>query len=51
MIPIGQLKEFIKGIFKDKYDVANKFSLMYVKRYTMRLDDFKIFAYYQPPTF
>ncbi|KAF3681082.1 Long chain acyl-CoA synthetase 5 [Capsicum annuum] len=51
MIPIGQLREFIEGTLKDKYDVGTKSSLAYAKPYTARIDSLKMPAGNQPPKF
>ena len=51
MIPIGQLREFIKGTLKYKYDVVTKSSLAYAKPYTARIDSLKMPVGYQPPNF
>ncbi|XP_070029337.1 uncharacterized protein [Nicotiana sylvestris] len=51
MIPIDQLKEFIEGTIKNKYEVAVKSSLTYAKPYTARVDTLKMPAGYQPPKF
>ena len=41
-IPIKQIKEFIIGTIKEKYEVATKSSLTYASPYTTRIDSFKI---------
>ncbi|KAM3285035.1 hypothetical protein P3S67_023834 [Capsicum chacoense] len=51
MIPIVQLREFIEGTLKDKYDIVTKSSLAYAKPYTARIDSLKMSAGYQPPKF
>ncbi|PHT63054.1 hypothetical protein T459_33074 [Capsicum annuum] len=51
MIPIEQLKEFIEGTLKDKYDVVTKSFLTYAKPYTTRIDSLKMPAGYQPLKF
>ena len=51
MIPIGQLKEFIEGTLKDKYDVVTKSSLAYAKPYTARIDSLKMPVGYQSSKF
>ncbi|KAF3652642.1 putative mitogen-activated protein kinase kinase kinase A-like [Capsicum annuum] len=51
MIPIGQLREFIKESLKDKYDVVTKTSFAYAKPYTARINSLKMLAGYQPPKF
>ena len=50
-IPIHQLKDFILGTIKDKYDVPSKSSFTYTKPYTLRNNVLKIPAGYQPPKF
>ncbi|KAI3470776.1 hypothetical protein Pfo_027439 [Paulownia fortunei] len=51
MIPVDQLKEFIMGTIKDKFDGSSKSSLTYVKPYTQRIDNLKMTVGYQPPKF
>ncbi|XP_070032500.1 uncharacterized protein [Nicotiana tomentosiformis] len=51
VIHIDQLKDFIMGTIKDKYDVTAKSSLAYVKPYTSRIDSLKMTGGYQPPKF
>ena len=51
MIPIGQLREFIEGTLKDKYDVVTKSSIAYAKPYTAGIDSLKMPIGYQPPKF
>ncbi|WMV33604.1 hypothetical protein MTR67_026989, partial [Solanum verrucosum] len=51
MIPLDRLKEFFEGTIKDKYEVSTKSSHMYAKPYTVRIDNFKMSAGYQPPKF
>ena len=51
MIPINQIKVFIMGTIKDKYEVATKSSLTYARPYIARIDSLKIPANYQPPNF
>ena len=41
-ISIKQIKDFIKGTIKEKYEVATKSSLTYASPYTTRIDSFKI---------
>ena len=50
-LPSHQLKDFILGTTKDKYDVPSKSSFTYTKPYTLRIDVLKIPAGYQPPKF
>ncbi|KAI3445385.1 hypothetical protein Pfo_002050 [Paulownia fortunei] len=42
LIPVDQLKEFIMGTIKDKFDGSSKSSLTYAKPYTQRIDNFKM---------
>ena len=51
MTPLDCLKEYIEGTIKDNYEVCTKFSHMYDKSYTTRIDIFKMPAGYQPPIF
>ncbi|KAH0781741.1 hypothetical protein KY290_001339 [Solanum tuberosum] len=51
MIPLDRLKEFIEGTIKDKYEVSTKSSHIYVKPYTIRIDNFKMSAGFQPLKF
>ncbi|XP_049394574.1 uncharacterized protein LOC125858824 [Solanum stenotomum] len=50
-IPINQIREFIMGTIKDKYEVATKSSLTYARPYTARIDSLKMPVGYQPPKF
>ena len=50
-IPIHQLKDFILGTIKDKYDVPSKSSFTYTKPYTLIIDVLKMPACYQPQIF
>lgn len=43
MILIDQLKDFIEGPLKDKYDSFTMSSLTYAKTYTTRIDNLKMF--------
>ncbi|XP_012853849.1 PREDICTED: uncharacterized protein LOC105973373 [Erythranthe guttata] len=51
LIPIDQLKEFIMGTIKNKFDEGSKSSSTYTKPYTLRVDDLKMPIGYQPPKF
>ncbi|KAH7865327.1 hypothetical protein Vadar_005207 [Vaccinium darrowii] len=51
MIPMDQLKDFILGTIKDKYEQTPKSFSTYVKPYTRRIDLIKMPAGYQPPKF
>ncbi|CAA0817210.1 Unknown protein, partial [Striga hermonthica] len=51
LIPTDQLKEFIMGTIKDKFDGVSKSSLTYSKPYTQRIDSLKMSIGYQPPKF
>ncbi|KAI3444978.1 hypothetical protein Pfo_001643 [Paulownia fortunei] len=51
LIPVDQLKEFIMGTIKDKFDRSSKSSLTYAKPYTQRIDNLKMIVGYQPPKF
>ncbi|KAL7152972.1 hypothetical protein ABFS83_04G134500 [Erythranthe nasuta] len=51
LIPIDQLKEFIMGTIKDKFNEGSKPSSTYTKPYTLRVDDLKMPTGYQPPKF
>ncbi|KAI3453522.1 hypothetical protein Pfo_010185 [Paulownia fortunei] len=51
LIPVDQLKEFIMGTIKDKFDGSAKSSLTYAKPYTQRIDNVKMIAGYQSPKF
>ncbi|XP_012849590.1 PREDICTED: uncharacterized protein LOC105969382 [Erythranthe guttata] len=51
LIPIDQLKEFIMGTIKDKFNEGSKSSSTYTKPYTLRVDDLKMPIGYQPPKF
>ncbi|CAA0832644.1 Unknown protein, partial [Striga hermonthica] len=51
LIPTDQLKEFIMGTIKDKFDGGSKSSLTYSKPYTQRIDSLKMPTGYQPPKF
>ncbi|KAH7861150.1 hypothetical protein Vadar_022207 [Vaccinium darrowii] len=51
LIPIDQLKDFILGTIKDKYDETPKSSSTYVKPYIRRIDLLKMSAGYQPSKF
>ncbi|KAI3457318.1 hypothetical protein Pfo_013981 [Paulownia fortunei] len=42
LIPVDQLKEFIMGTIKDKFDGSSKSSLTYAKPYTQRIDNLKM---------
>ncbi|KAH0712097.1 hypothetical protein KY289_008056 [Solanum tuberosum] len=50
-IPINQIREFITGTIKIKYEVATKSSLTYARPYTARIDSLKMPTGYQPPKF
>ncbi|KAL0291156.1 UNVERIFIED_CONTAM: hypothetical protein Scaly_2647400 [Sesamum calycinum] len=51
LIPVDQLKEFIKGTIKSKIEKSSKSSLTYSKPYTPRIDGLKMPMDYQPPKF
>lgn len=51
MIPLDQLKEFIEGTIKDKYEISTRSSHMYAKPYTTRIDSLRMPVSYQPPKF
>ncbi|KAL0446314.1 UNVERIFIED_CONTAM: hypothetical protein Slati_1759300 [Sesamum latifolium] len=51
MIPVDQLKEFIKGTIRSKIEGSSKSSLTYSKLYTQRIDNMKMSMGYQPPKF
>ncbi|KAL0302097.1 UNVERIFIED_CONTAM: hypothetical protein Sangu_2501300 [Sesamum angustifolium] len=51
LIPVDQLKEFIKGTIKSKIEGSTKSSLTYSKPYTPRIDSLKMPMGYQPPKF
>ncbi|KAI3445230.1 hypothetical protein Pfo_001895 [Paulownia fortunei] len=51
LIPVDQLKKFIMGIMKDKFDGSSKSSLTYAKSYTRRIDNLEITVGYQPSKF
>ncbi|KAH6762391.1 hypothetical protein C2S52_019824 [Perilla frutescens var. hirtella] len=50
-IQINQLKEFIEGAIKSKFNGNSKSSSTYSKPYTQRIDDLKMLPGYQPPKF
>ena len=50
-ISIKQIKDFIKGTIKEKYEVAMKSSLTYARTYTAGIDSLKMPAGCQPPNF
>ena len=49
LIPVDQLKDFIMGTIKDKYERNVKSSFTCAKPYTKRIDNLKMSAGYQPP--
>ncbi|KAH6782090.1 hypothetical protein C2S51_007383 [Perilla frutescens var. frutescens] len=51
LIQIDQLREFIKGTIKSKFDGSSKSSSTYSKPYTQRIDNLKMPLGYQPPKF
>ncbi|KAI3444934.1 hypothetical protein Pfo_001599 [Paulownia fortunei] len=51
LIPVDQLKKFIMGTIKDKFDGSFKSSFTYAKPYTQRIDNLKMIVGYQPPKF
>ncbi|KAI3472363.1 hypothetical protein Pfo_031104 [Paulownia fortunei] len=51
LIPVDQLKDFIMGTIKDKFDRSSKSFLTYAKPYTQRIDNLKITVGYQSPKF
>ncbi|KAI3461544.1 hypothetical protein Pfo_018207 [Paulownia fortunei] len=51
LIPADQLKEFIMGTIKDKFDGSFKSYLTYAKPYTQRIDNLRMPVGYQPPKF
>ncbi|KAH7846488.1 hypothetical protein Vadar_014552 [Vaccinium darrowii] len=51
LIPMDQLRDFILGTIKDKYEEAPKSSSTYIKPYTRRIDLMKMPVGYQPPKF
>ncbi|KAL0283784.1 UNVERIFIED_CONTAM: hypothetical protein Sangu_2868000 [Sesamum angustifolium] len=51
LIPVDQLKEFIKGTIKSKIEGSSKSSLTYSKPYTPMIDSLKMPMGYQPPKF
>ncbi|KAL0444424.1 UNVERIFIED_CONTAM: hypothetical protein Slati_2165100 [Sesamum latifolium] len=51
LIPVDQLKEFIKGTIKSKIEGSLKSSLTYSKPYTPRIDSLKMPMGYEPPNF
>ena len=50
LIPTDQLKNFIIKTIEDKSDSSSKFSPIYAKSYTQRIDNLKISEGYQPLT-
>ena len=50
-LPSHQLKDFILGSIKDKYDAPSESSFTYTKTYTLRIDVLNIPLGYQPPKF
>ncbi|KAH6772717.1 ribosomal protein L9 [Perilla frutescens var. frutescens] len=50
-IQIDQLREFIEGTIKSKFDGGSKSSSTYSKTYTQRIDNLKMPLGYQPPKF
>ncbi|KAH6804249.1 hypothetical protein C2S51_032496 [Perilla frutescens var. frutescens] len=50
-IQIDQLREFIEGTIKSKFDGGSKSSSTYSKLYTQRIDNLKMPLGYQPPKF
>ncbi|KAI3446917.1 hypothetical protein Pfo_003582 [Paulownia fortunei] len=51
LIPADQLKEFIMGTIKDKFDGSSKSYLTYTKPYTQRIDNLRMPVGYQPLKF
>ncbi|KAL0416052.1 UNVERIFIED_CONTAM: hypothetical protein Slati_3437100 [Sesamum latifolium] len=51
LIPVDQLKEFIKGTIRSKIEGSSNSSLTYSKPYTPRIDSLKMPMGYQPPKF
>ncbi|KAL0303486.1 UNVERIFIED_CONTAM: hypothetical protein Sradi_6216700 [Sesamum radiatum] len=51
LIPVDQLKEFIKGTIRSKIEGSSKSSLTYSKPYTPRIDNLKMPMGYQLPKF
>ncbi|KAL0451388.1 UNVERIFIED_CONTAM: hypothetical protein Slati_1116900 [Sesamum latifolium] len=51
LIPVDQLKEFIKGTIRSKIEGSSKSSLTYSKPYAPRIDSLKMPIGYQPPKF
>ena len=49
LIPVDKLKDFIKEVIKDKSESTSKSSLTYVKSYSQRIDNLKIYVDYHPP--
>lgn len=49
MMLLHILKKLIEGTIKDKYEIFTKFSHMYAKSYTTRIDNFKMPFDYQAP--
>ena len=49
VIPIDQLRNFIIEAIEDKSEYSFKFSLIYAKSYTQRIDNLKMYKGYQPP--
>ncbi|KAK4404377.1 hypothetical protein Sango_0806300 [Sesamum angolense] len=51
LIPVDQLKEFIKGTIRSKIEGSSKSSLTYAQPYTPRIDSLKMPMGYQPQKF
>ncbi|KAL0284731.1 UNVERIFIED_CONTAM: hypothetical protein Sangu_2811700 [Sesamum angustifolium] len=51
LIPVDQLKEFIKGTTRGKIEGSSRSSFTYSKPYTPRIDSLKMPIGYQPPKF
>ncbi|KAL0419221.1 UNVERIFIED_CONTAM: hypothetical protein Sradi_1335600 [Sesamum radiatum] len=51
LIPVDQLKEFIKGTIRNKIEGSSRSSFTYSKHYTPRIDRLKMPMGYQPPKF
>ncbi|KAK4713442.1 hypothetical protein R3W88_019349 [Solanum pinnatisectum] len=49
LIPIDQLKDFIIEAIEDKSKSSSKFSPIYAKAYTQRIDNLKMSESNQPP--
>ncbi|KAL0383056.1 UNVERIFIED_CONTAM: hypothetical protein Scaly_0592900 [Sesamum calycinum] len=51
LIPVDQLKDFIKGTIRSKIEGRSKSSITYSKPYTPRTDSLKMPMSYQPSKF